>query len=444
MSYTDLRNREQRPRHQGRVVISGGTVVDPATLSSRLADLFFEDGVIVGIDAPGSFDSVEGATVYDAAGKHVAPGLIDMHVHLREPGYEYKETIATGTRSAVAGGVTSVACMANTDPVNDNATVTKFILERAEVAASANVFPIGAVSKGLAGVEMAEMGGMFEAGIVGVSDDGMPIMDSELMRRALEYAQMFKIAVIVHEEDTCLCSDGVMNEGAMSMRMGLKGMPSAGEAVMVARDIELARSTGGRLHIAHISCKEAVEMVRRAKREGLQVTAEASPHHFTLDETAVEGYNTNAKMKPPLRTRADVEAVRAGLADGTIDVVATDHAPHHRDEKVVEFDRAAFGIVGLETMLPLTLGLVRDGVLTLERAVEAMSLAPARILGLDRGTLNIGAPADLVVFDAELSWSLVASELHSKSHNTPFDGSEMCGKALLTFVGGRLLHGENQ
>jgi dihydroorotase len=442
MSYSDLRNRERGPKHIGRVVISGGNVIDPVELKQSPGDLLLEDGLISAIDKPGSFDSLEGVSRLDAKGKFVAPGLVDMHVHLREPGFEYKETIATGTRSAVAGGVTSVACMANTDPVNDNASVTKFIIERAEVAGLANVFPIGAVSKKLAGVELAEMGGMFEAGIVAVSDDGMPIMNSELMRRALEYARMFNLPVIVHEEDTCLCSDGVMNEGAVSMRLGLKGLPSAGESVMVARDIELARATGGRLHVAHISCKDAVDMVRRAKREGLSVTAEASPHHFTLDESAVDGYNTNAKMKPPLRTRADVEAVREGLADGSIDAVATDHAPHHRDEKVVEFDRAAFGIVGLETMLPLTLGLVRDGVLSLERAIEAMTLAPSRILGLDRGTLAIGAAADIVVFDRDCRWPLVASELHSKSHNTPFDGSEMCGKAVFTLVGGRLLHGE--
>jgi dihydroorotase len=426
-------------RETGRLAVCGGRVVDPASGRDERADVLVEDGVIAAIDRPGAFAALEGLRIVDASGAVVAPGLVDIHVHLREPGYEYKETIATGSRSAVVGGVTSVACMANTDPVNDNAAITKFILEKAAEAGQANVFPIGAVSKGLAGREMAELGGMYDAGIVAASDDGMPVMDAGLMRRALEYGRMFDLPIIAHEEDTCLCSDGVMNEGAMSVRLGLKGMPSAGESVMVARDIELVRATGGRLHIAHISCKEAVEMVRRAKHEGLPVTAEAAPHHFILDDSAVEGYNTNAKMKPPLRTRADVEAVRAGLADGAIDAVATDHAPHHRDEKVCEFERAAFGIVGLETMLPLTLELVREGVLTLARAIEAMSAAPARALGLDRGRLAVGAPADIVVFDPDLVWRLYAANLASRSQNTPFDQREMTGRALATIVGGRVL-----
>jgi len=367
-----------------------------------------------------------------------------MHVHLREPGFEYKETIETGSRAAVAGGVTSVACMANTDPVNDNAAVTKYILEKAAKAGFANVFPIGAVSVGLAGEHMAEFGEMYEAGVVALSDDGMPVVDTALMRRALEYARMFKLPVIVHEEDPGLCCGAVMHEGAVSVKLGLKGMPSAGEAVMVARDIELVRTSRGRLHIAHISCSESVEMVRRAKSEGLDVTAEAAPHHFMLDDTAVEAYNTNAKMKPPLRSAADVEAIRRGLADGTIDAIATDHAPHHRDEKVCEFDKAAFGIVGLETMLPLSLELVRRGYLDLSRMIDALSTQPARILGIGRGTLAVGAPADIVIFDRNREWTLRAETMATRSRNTPFDGWKLHGRARRTMVGGAMVWEDSQ
>jgi dihydroorotase len=431
-------NSQARPEN---LCIGAGRVLDPASGTDATRDVWVADGRILAVTEPGVAPAQAPADVrvVDATGCLVTPGLIDIHVHLREPGQEYKETILTGTRSAVTGGVTSVACMANTAPVNDNAAVPQYILDKARQAALANVFPIGAVSVGLAGERMAEMGKMVEAGIVAVSDDGMPVMDSALMRNALSYGRRFGIPVIAHEEDTCLCCNGVMNEGSVSVRLGLRGMPSAGEAVMVARDIELVRATGGHLHVAHISCAEAVAMVRRAKAEGLHVTAEATPHHFTLDETAVEGYNTNAKMKPPLRTRADVEAVREGLADGTIDCVATDHAPHHRDEKVVEFDAAAFGIVGLETMLPLTLALVDAGVLELGRAIEAMTLAPARVLGLDRGTLMPGRPADVIVIDPKAAWDLRADELESKSKNTPFDGWHLVGRTRTTIVGGRVV-----
>lgn len=426
------------------LLLRGGRVVDPATGRDGLFDILVEDGRIAAVGAAGTLDpaqlampGIEGATpVIDAAGLVVAPGFVDMHVHLREPGFEYKETIETGARAAVAGGVTSVACMANTDPVNDNAAITQYILAKAKTAGYANVFPIGAVSVGLAGERMAEFGEMVEAGIVAVSDDGMPVVDSALMRRALEYARMFNLPVIAHEEDPGLCCGAVMHEGHVSVRLGLPGMPSAGESVMVARDIELARATKGRLHIAHISCAEAVDMVRRAKAEGLDITAEAAPHHFMLDDTAVESYNTNAKMKPPLRSAADVEAVRQGLADGSIDAIATDHAPHHRDEKVCEFDKAAFGIVGLETMLPLSLELVRRGYISLSRMVDALSTQPARVLGIGRGTLEVGAPADIVIFDPEREWTLSADTMATKSRNTPFDGWKLKGKAIRTLVGG--------
>ncbi|MFN2377782.1 MAG: dihydroorotase [Candidatus Binatia bacterium] len=434
------------------MLIRGGRLVDPATGRDGLFDILVEDGLVAAVGEPGSLDpaqlampGMEGpAPVLDATGFVVAPGFVDMHVHLREPGFEYKETIETGVRAAVAGGVTSVACMANTDPVNDNAAVTMYILEKARKAGLANVFPIGAVSVGLAGERMAEFGEMVEAGIVAVSDDGMPVIDSALMRRALEYARMFGLVVIVHEEDPGLCCGAVMHEGRVSVRLGLKGMPSAGESVMVARDIELLRITGGRLHIAHISCAEAVDMVRRAKAEGLDVTAEAAPHHFMLDDTAVEAYNTNAKMKPPLRSAADVEAVRRGLADGTIDAIATDHAPHHRDEKACEFDKAAFGIVGLETMLPLSLELVRRGYFDLSRMVDALSTKPAKVLGIGRGTLEPGAPADIVIFDPERQWTLRADAMVTKSRNTPFDGWTLKGKAIRTLVGGVVVWEDEQ
>ncbi|HEY2774410.1 MAG TPA: dihydroorotase [Candidatus Binatia bacterium] len=439
-------SRNTRPA-PAALLIRGGRVIDPAGGRDGRYDVLVENGRISAIGEPGSLDPAqlampgmsEETPVLDASGLIVAPGFVDMHVHLREPGFEYKETIETGCRAAVAGGVTSVACMANTDPVNDNAAVTQYILEKARKAGFANVFPIGAVSVGLAGERMAEFGEMVEAGIVAVSDDGMPVVDSALMRRALEYARMFHLPVIVHEEDPGLCCGAVMHEGGMSVRLGLKGMPSAGESVMVARDIELLRTSKGRLHIAHISCAEAVEMVRRAKAEGLDVTAEATPHHFILDDTAVESYNTNAKMKPPLRSVGDVEAVRRGLADGTIDAIATDHAPHHRDEKVCEFDKAAFGIVGLETMLPLSLELVRRGCIDLGRMIDAMSVRPSRVLGIGRGSLAVGAVADIVVFDPEREWTLHADAMATKSRNTPFEGWKLKGKAVWTLVGGTVV-----
>ncbi len=427
---------EPRNRRPKAILIRGGRVIDPSRQFDGPAEVLLSNGAVAALSAPGSLRA-EGADVIEAAGQCVVPGFIDMHVHLREPGYEYKETVATGCMSAVIGGVTSMACMANTDPINDNAAVTKYIIDKAALAGLARVYPVGAVSLGLKGEQLAEFGEMAEAGIVAVSDDGRPITDANLMRRALEYARMFGFPVIAHEEELALCGGGVMNEGHMSMRLGLRGIPASAETVMVARDIELARYTRGRLHVAHVSTAESVEMVRRAKADGLNVTAEATPHHFTLDESAVEGYNTNAKMYPPLRTRRDVEAVRQGLADGTLDTIATDHAPHHRDEKGIPFDEAAKGIVGLETMLPLALELVRQNVVTMSRIIEAMTIAPARNLGLESGTLAVGAPADVTIFDPDREWTLDAAELASKSKNTPFDGWRFKGKVTRTIVGGR-------
>jgi dihydroorotase len=422
-----------------KIVIYGGTVIDPANNLAAPRDLLIEDGLICAVDKPASFLGL-GDTGIDAGGLIVAPGFIDMHVHLREPGYEYKETVLTGTQSAVAGGFTAVVCMANTNPVNDNGAVTRYIIEKAQAANLARVFPIGALSKGLQGEELAEIGEMVEAGAVAISDDGRPVMDAHLMRRALEYCSMFNLPISVHEEDLHLAAGGVMNEGPTAVRLGLKGIPSAAEEVMVARDIALARLTGGRLHIAHVSTRGSVALVRQAKGEGLAVTAEATPHHFTLSEEAVEGYNTNAKMAPPLRLAADVEAIKEGLQDGTIDAIASDHAPHHRDEKEVEFDQAANGIVGLETALPLTLKLVDAGILSLSAAVRKLTINPARILGLPYGTLSVGAPADVVIFDPAYSWRVEPAKLRSKSKNTPFGGWELAGKVMLTIVGGRVVY----
>lgn len=422
-----------------KIVIHGGTVIDPANQRAAALDVLIEDGLIRAIDRPGSFLGV-GDSGIDASGFIVAPGFVDMHVHLREPGFEYKETVLTGAQSAVAGGFTTVACMANTNPVNDNGAVTRYIIEKAQEANLARVLPIGALSKGLKGESLADIGEMAAAGAVAISDDGRPVMDGNLMRRALEYCSMFNLPISVHEEDLHLAAGGVMNEGPTSLRLGLKGIPNAAEDVMVARDIILARLTGGRLHIAHTSTRGAVALVRQAKAEGLSVTAEAAPHHFSLTEETVEGYNTDAKMAPPLRQKEDVEAIKEGLRDGTIDAIATDHAPHHRDEKDVEFDQALNGIVGLETALPLTLNLVAEGVFSLSEAIRKLAVNPARILGLPYGTLSVGAPADVMIFDPARAWKVAPGQLRSKSKNTPFGGWDVTGHVVLTMVGGRVVY----
>ncbi len=431
-------------RSEPPLLIAGGTLIDPVARTQSKADVLVRDGVIAAIDAGISAQLPRRGTAsiqrIDATGLLVTPGLVDMHVHLREPGYEYKETIATGARAAVSGGVTSLACMANTRPVNDSPAVTRFILERAHAAALAKVFPIGAVSIGLGGEQLAPFAGMYEAGIVAVSDDGHPVSDTELMRRALECAEMLGIPVIDHAEDRSLVAGGVMHEGAVSLRLGLRGIPAAAEDVMVARDVALAGLTGGHLHVAHISSAGAVGMVRMARRAGVRITAEVSPHHLWLTDEAVVSYNTNAKMAPPLRTEHDRQALREALADGTIDVVATDHAPHHRDEKDVEFDCAANGVVGLETLLPLTLRTVAEGLLDLPTAIAKITSEPAAILGLPVGTLEVGRAADLTLIDPELEWVVSAAELHSKSKNTPFEGWSMRGRAVLTMVDGRVVH----
>ncbi len=422
------------------IVIEGGRLIDPAAGIDDARDLWIDAGVVRAVEAPGALRGVEAERRIAAAGAWVAPGFVDLHCHLREPGYEYKETVATGVASAVAGGFTGVACMANTNPVNDSSAVTRFILERAAQANLARVYPIGALSHGLKGERLAEIGEMRAAGIVAVSDDGKPVADASLMRRALEYCRMFDIPVIDHAEDPGLFAGGCMHEGRTSLRLGLKGIPSACEEIMVARDIRLVELTGGRLHVAHVSTRGSVDLVRDAKRRGVRVTAEATPHHLTLTDEAVAQYDGNAKMNPPLRLDDDREALCAGLADGTIDAIATDHAPHHRDEKAIEFEHAAFGIVGFETALPLSLRLVERRVLSAIECIRRLSTRPAEILGVDGGTLQVGRTADVVVIDPHAEWGVEIAGLRSKSKNSPFLGWTMKGRAVATIVGGRVVH----
>lgn len=431
-----------RKPHDRPLMITGGEVVDPEERRMMKADILLEDGLIRAI-APGLAASGAGGEdveILDASGQLVVPGLLDMHVHLREPGYEYRETIESGAFAAVSGGVTSVACMANTRPVNDCPSVTRFILDRAEKAGLARVLPIGAVSVGLQGEHLAEFAGMVEEGIVAVSDDGLPVHDAELMRRALECARLFDIPVLDHAEDPTLVAGGCMHEGAVSLRLGLQGIPAAAEDVMVSRDIALAELTGGHLHICHMSSGRAVEIVRAAKATGLKVTAEVCPHHLELTDEAVVPYRTDAKMAPPLRSEADRLALREGLVDGTIDAIATDHAPHHRDEKDVEFSIAQNGVVGLETLLPLTLKLVEEGILDLPAAIATVTCGPARILGLPFGRMAAGAPADIAVIDPEEEWLVTRAALKSKGKNTPFKDWKMKGRAVATVVAGAIVY----
>jgi dihydroorotase len=418
------------------ILIKNGHIIDPANKVDEKLDVLVSDGKISKLGKPGSLPA-NGSKVIDAAGMFVVPGLIDMHVHLREPGFEYKETIATGTAAAKAGGFTSVCCMPNTNPVNDNRSVTDFIFAQAR-SASARVFPIGAITKGSKGEELAEMGELHGAGCVAISDDGKPVMNASMMRRAMEYSKIFDMLIISHCEDSTLSCNGVMNDGIISTELGLRGIPRAAEDVMTARDISLAELTGGRLHIAHVSTAGSVRMIRDAKSRGVKVTAETCPHYFSLTEEAVRGYNTLAKMNPPLRTVDDVAAVKQGLKDGTIDVIATDHAPHAMDEKSGEFDYALFGIVGLETALGLTLKLVQEGALSLTEAIRKLSINPALILKLDKGKLSVDADADMTMIDPNVDWTVDVSQFKSKSKNTPFAGWKLKGKAVRTIVGGKI------
>jgi dihydroorotase len=420
--------------------IKGGRVVDPLEGKVRKQDVVIERGRIRHLVGPGGFRE-EGSRlkVIDAAGRLVVPGLIDMHVHLREPGHEYKETVESGGQAAAAGGFTAVACMPNTDPVNDNRSVTEFILRRAREAGGVRVYPIAAVTMGQKGERLTEFGDLRAAGAVGLSDDGLCVADSEVMRRALEYARFSDLLVISHSEDRALSRGGAMNEGTVSSRIGLPGIPAAAEEIMVYREIALARLTGCPVHIAHVSTEGSVALIRRAKEDGVKVTAETAPHYFSLDHTAVMGYRTEAKMNPPLRRPEDVEAIKQGLRQGVIDVIATDHAPHSPLEKEVEFEQAAFGIIGLETAVPLTLALVEEGVLDWVEVVRKLSMVPARLLGVEGGRLEEGAPADLAVIDSNAVYTLSPEDIRSKSRNSPFIGVPLKGWAELTLVGGRIV-----
>lgn len=421
-----------------KLLISGGRIVDPASNRDEIIDILLEDGLVKktgqGLTAGRGVDKI------DASGRLVIPGLIDMHCHLREPGLEYKETVASGCAAAVKGGITSVMCMANTEPVNDCASVTSYILEKAAQAGLARVYPVGAVTKGMQGESLSEMAELAHCGCVAVSDDGQPVRSSGIMRRALEYSALFGLLVIDHAEDSSIAGEGVMHEGYVSTILGLEGIPATAAIVEIGRDISLIREFGGRVHLAHISTRAEVELIRNAKADGLAITAETCPHFFTLNHEAVRGFDTNTKVNPPLRTAEDVEGIIEGLADGTIDVIATDHAPHHRDEKDREFDLAPFGISGFETALGLTLNLVHNDRIGLMEAIGKWTVNPARIAGLEGGCLADGAPADVTIVDMETRWIVDPDRFLSRGKNTPFTGMTLKGEVTNTIVGGRMVY----
>src|SRR4030042_2248256 len=447
-----------------RILIKNGHIIDPSQGIDRVGDILIEDGKIKEVriqntpspsDNPPSPPLAKGgkggfersgqeggnesdSRIIDAKGLYVLPGLVDMHVHFREPGFEYKETIKTGTIAAVKGGFTTVCCMPNTYPVNDNASVTEFIIRKAAQEGHCTVLPIGAITKGQKGEELAEIGTMRNEGCIAFSDDGQPVMNSLIMRRALEYSKTFDVPIISHCEDLTLSEGGVMNEGLLSITLGLVGIPAEAETIMVYRDISLAELTGGRLHIAHVSTEGSVNLIRDAKKKGINIKAETCPHYFSITEEAVKDYNTNAKVNPPLRKVRDIEAIKKGLSDGTIDALSTDHAPHHVDEKLREFDMAPFGISGLETALGLSLRLVQEGILTLSQVVEKMALNPVRILRIDKGTLKTGASADVIIVDDNKEFKIEAEGFVSKGKNTPFEGWILKGMPVLTICKGKV------
>ena len=420
-----------------QLLIKNGRVIDPASATDMLADVLIREGAIAGV---GADLEASGAEIFDARGLIVAPGFIDMHVHLREPGFEHAETIETGARAAAAGGFTSICCMPNTLPVNDNATVTSYIIERARKFAVTNVFPIGAITKNSAGEELSAIGSMKAAGVVAISDDGRPVMNARVMRRAMEFARSFDLPVIDHCEDLNLSAGGDMHEGYESVRLGLRGIPASSEDVMVARDILLAQLTGARFHVAHISTRNSMGMVAYAKQHGLPVTCEATPHHFALTDAQMRPYDSNFKMKPPLRTACDTGAVVDGIVGGAVDAIATDHAPHPGSEKMQEFEKCPFGIIGLETALGLALEhLVHTGKISLVRLVALLTTGPAGVLHLDRGTLRVGAPADVTIFSTDLEWTYDVNQSFSKSRNSPFDGRTFRGGPAATIVDGAMV-----
>ena len=416
----------------------GAHIVDPGNINEH-RDLLIKDGRIHGLLDPGAVDPEPGIQTIDVTGMILVPGLIDIHVHLREPGHEYKETIRSGLMAAAHGGFTAVCPMPNTNPVNDSAQVTRFILERAKEAGLCRVYPVGAITRGLKGDTLAEYGDMKKAGMVAITDDGRPVDNARVMRRAMEYAAGLGLPVISHSEELSLAKDGAMNEGTVATRLGIRGIPNAAESIMVMREIALAELTNARVHIAHVSCEESVEAIRQGKKRGVKVTCETAPHYFTLTDKAVADYDTHAKMNPPLRSEKDRLAVIAGLIDGTIDCIATDHAPHSPLEKEVEFDQAAFGIIGLETSLALSLKLVHDGLITMETLVEKMSRNPALFLGIDNRLVS-GNPGDITVIDPDKVHVLNPATFVSKSRNTPFAGLQVKGEAFLTMVEGRIIY----
>ncbi len=424
-----------------KLLIRGGRVIDPASGVNKIADLLIEGGKVAAI---GEGLACEGAAVYEAAGKVVAPGFIDMHCHLRDPGQEYKEDLISGTKAAARGGFTGVCCMPNTHPVNDNAAVTRYILEKALWQGSGvHVYPVGAVSKGLEGKEMAEIGRMKQAGIIAISDDGKPVSNSNLLRLAMQYADYFGVFVMSHSEDKNLVGDGVMNEGFVSTKLGLPGITRAAEEVMIARDILVAEAEKKRIHLCHVSTKGGVQLVREAKKRGVRVTAETTPHYIGATDEWVIGYDSNCRVNPPLREEEDRLACIAGLCDGTLDAIATDHAPHHLDEKRVEFHIAASGISGFETAFCVSnTTLVRSGAMTLDQLITLMSANPAKILGVEGGSLAVGAAADIVVLDPEREVVVDADKFVSRGHNTPFNGKTYFGAVCATIVGGRIIDQE--
>jgi dihydroorotase len=420
-----------------RIWIRGGRVLDPAAERDEPGDLLIEGGVIAAIGA--QLDGCD-AEVIDAAGAWIAPGFVDLHTHLREPVQEYKEDIASGGRSAVAGGFAAVACMANTQPVNDDPSMTDYIIDRGKQDSPARVYPVAAATRGLKGTQMTEMSALVDAGSVAFSDDGKTIMDGAVMRRVLEYSRIVGSPVITHGEDRHLVGDGVVNEGPVSTKLGLPGNPAVAEEVLIVRDLMLAELTGAHLHVAHVSTKGAVAAIREARDRGAHVTAEVTPHHLALTDEAVLGYNTNAKVAPPLRSAADVLACREGLVDGTIDAIATDHAPHAVHEKDLEFTEAPPGLIGFETAFPVVLDLVRGGELSPLELMRRLSTNPARILKRPGGSLEVGAPADIAILDPETSWVYDPAKGYSKSRNSPWAGQTLTGRAIATIVGGRLVY----
>ncbi|MFO0875939.1 MAG: dihydroorotase [Gemmataceae bacterium] len=416
--------------------IAGGRVIDPSQQIDQVTDLWIRDERIFHI---GARPDLRADRTIDAKDRIVCPGLIDMHVHLREPGREEDETIATGTAAALAGGVTSVACMPNTEPPIDSEAAAEFVVLQAKRAGNANVFPIGAITKGRQGTELAEIGGLVEGGAVAFTDDGSPVVNSEIMRRAMEYCRMFDRAVLSHSEDLELTRGAVMNEGVESMRLGLRGYPAVAEEIMIFREIALAELTGARLHILHVSSAGGVDLIRRGKARGVRVTGEACPHHFTLTDECLRTFDSNYKMSPPLRTQRDVEAILEGLRDGTIDVLATDHAPHAPEKKMRELDQAPNGIVGLETLIPICIrALIEPGLLTWPQMIEKLTINPARVLGIDRGTLQPGAIADVTVIDPAVAWTIDPTQFRSKSRNTPYAGWQVRGRAETVLVAGQV------